>query len=106
MLLKVKQAALRLNVSGGTVYGLCQRGVLPHVRIGGSIRIDEQDLADFIAQSRVVEQRPSPDRDHAVGQFTELNSERLVKAWEKQPPAGRHPEDATFVQPDARRPCL
>ena len=48
-LLTVKEAAARLRVSKATVYGLCERGRLPYVRISThAIRIAEQDLASFV----------------------------------------------------------
>ena len=48
--LTVKQAAARAAVSPSLIYGLCQQGRLPHVRLGlpgrrGCIRIREDDLA-------------------------------------------------------------
>lgn len=85
-LLKVKDAAHRLNVSGGTIYSLCQQGLLPHVRIGvgrGAIRIDEGELDDFIerAKSGEAASAPASARSPSRGQFTELNAERLSKSW-------------------------
>jgi excisionase family DNA binding protein len=48
-LLTVKDAAVRLRVSTASVYALCGRGELAHVRASThSIRIREQDLAEFI----------------------------------------------------------
>ncbi len=47
MILSVKQAAQRLNVSKSLVYALCAEGRLKHYRVGigrGTIRIDESDL--------------------------------------------------------------
>ncbi len=52
-LLTVKEAAARLRASTATVYALCERGALPHVRISThAIRIAEQDLAEFIRVRR------------------------------------------------------
>lgn len=45
--LKVKEAAERLSVSEGTIYGLCRDRRLRHVRVGrgrGTIRIPEDAL--------------------------------------------------------------
>ena len=56
-LLKISEAAERLSVSPQTIYGLCQRKLLRHVRIGvgrGAIRIYEEDLAAFVL-GRTVE---------------------------------------------------
>jgi excisionase family DNA binding protein len=49
LLLTVKEAARRLEVSTATVYSLCESGRLPHVRISThSIRILRADLAGFV----------------------------------------------------------
>lgn len=48
-LLTVKEAALRLRVSTATVYGLCERGRLPYIRISThAIRIAEEELSAFV----------------------------------------------------------
>ena len=46
--LSPKQAAQLLGVNRETIYRLCGRGVLPHVRIGAALRID---LAAYLAGS-------------------------------------------------------
>ena len=47
-LLTVKEASVRLRTSAATVYGLCERGALPYVRLSThAIRIAERDLAEF-----------------------------------------------------------
>jgi excisionase family DNA binding protein len=52
-LLTVKEAAARLRVSTATVYGLCERGRLPHVRISThAIRITADDLAGYLQSLR------------------------------------------------------
>jgi len=52
-LLTVKEAAVRLRVSPATVYGLCERGELRHVRISThAIRIAEPDLSVFVRGRR------------------------------------------------------
>jgi len=43
-----KEAAARLRVHAETIYRLCARGVLPHVRVGSALRID---LAGYLAGS-------------------------------------------------------
>jgi excisionase family DNA binding protein len=53
MYLTVREVAVRLNVSLACIYMLVTRHELPHVRIGvgrGTIRIREEDLANYIAQ--------------------------------------------------------
>jgi excisionase family DNA binding protein len=44
--LSPKQAAERLGVHRETIYRLCARGELPHVRVGAAIRVD---LGGYIA---------------------------------------------------------
>ncbi len=46
-LLSPKQAAERLGVHRETVYRLCARGELPHVRLGSVLRVD---LAAYLAR--------------------------------------------------------
>jgi len=46
--LSPKQAAERLGVHRETIYRLCARGDVPHVRIGSALRID---LAAYLARS-------------------------------------------------------
>jgi excisionase family DNA binding protein len=48
-LLRVGEVAEQLGVCAATVYRLCERGELPHVRIINSIRIRPDDLKDFIS---------------------------------------------------------
>jgi excisionase family DNA binding protein len=48
-LLRVAQVAEQLGVCAATVYRLCERGELPHVRIVNSIRIRPEDLRAFIS---------------------------------------------------------
>jgi len=48
-LLTPVEVAERLGVCRDTVYRLCDRGELPHVRISNAIRIAPADLAAFLA---------------------------------------------------------
>jgi excisionase family DNA binding protein len=50
-LLSVGAVAERLGVCAATVYRLCDRGELPHVRIVNSIRIRPEDLRAFLDRS-------------------------------------------------------
>jgi len=50
--LTVKEVATLLRVSTDSVYGLCARGELPHVRVSNAIRIATIDLSAFIADGR------------------------------------------------------
>ncbi len=47
-LLSVREVAERLSVSTATVYALCERGELAHIRVSNAIRIAPQDLETFI----------------------------------------------------------
>jgi excisionase family DNA binding protein len=51
-LLTVKQVAEALGVCTATVYALCERGLLVHVRVMHSIRISAAALGAVMAQSR------------------------------------------------------
>jgi excisionase family DNA binding protein len=49
-LLTVREVAERLTVCAATVYGLCQRGELPHVRVSNAIRFRPADVEAFLAR--------------------------------------------------------
>jgi excisionase family DNA binding protein len=49
-LLTAAEAAVRLRVCRATVYALCERGELPHVRVSNAIRVAPADLEAFIAR--------------------------------------------------------
>lgn len=51
-LLKVSAVIDALGFSKRHVYELINQGEIPHVRIGGAIRVVEDDLARFIEQHR------------------------------------------------------
>ena len=60
-LLKVKRVAATLGVSAATVYKLCERGLLRHVRVADqSIRVAEADLADFVSKRTTTTKRRQP----------------------------------------------
>ena len=52
LLLSVREVAAQLGVCTATVYRLCDRGELPHVRILDSIRVAPHDLRVFIEARR------------------------------------------------------
>ncbi len=56
-LLTVRQVADRLGLSTATVYKLCDRGELAHVRISNAIRIAPADLAAFVERQRQTGRR-------------------------------------------------
>ena len=47
-LLMVGEVAERLRVSTATVYALCKRGALRHVRVANAIRVPEPALLAFL----------------------------------------------------------
>jgi len=51
-LISPQDAANRLGVCRATVYNLCKRGLLPHVRIGSSVRLALADVIAALAQRR------------------------------------------------------
>jgi len=55
-MLTVKQVAEQLNVSIGAVYKAIQNGSLEHFRFGSAIRITEEQLTDYLDQTRVTVQ--------------------------------------------------
>ena len=54
-LLTIREVAHCLNVSTATVYALCGRGELGHVRISNAIRIVPAELQSFLLRN---ERRP------------------------------------------------
>ena len=59
-LLTVRQVAERLSVSTATVYKLCERGELPHCRVGNSIRVAPEALRVLVGGAGPAkEQAPS-----------------------------------------------
>ena len=58
-LLTVKQVAAKLGVSAATVYGLCERRELHHVRVANAIRVSPDALEAFLrTMSAVPPKRP------------------------------------------------
>ncbi len=51
-MLKVNQVAGRLNISESKVYELVEGGKLAHHRIGGAIRVSEEQLAEFLEETK------------------------------------------------------
>jgi excisionase family DNA binding protein len=50
----VKRVAQQLSVSPWTVRAYIRAGKLRHVRIGRLVRLDEKEIADFVASSKRV----------------------------------------------------
>ena len=47
-LLRVSEVATILGLSKSRVYELCRRNILPAVRIGRQVRVDHQEIEEFI----------------------------------------------------------
>ncbi len=56
-LLTIAEVAQRLRVCNQTVYKLCERGALVHVRIVDSIRVRPADLDGYIAEQASAQNR-------------------------------------------------
>jgi len=52
-LLDANEVATRLGVCRDTVYELCKRGELRHVRVLNAIRVHPADLAAFLSDRRL-----------------------------------------------------
>jgi len=50
-LLKVGDVARRLRLSRGTAYRLIQKGLIPSVRVGRSLRVDERKLEQWLDEN-------------------------------------------------------
>jgi excisionase family DNA binding protein len=66
-LLTVKQVAARLGVAAATVYGLCERRELHHVRVANAIRVSPDDLRAFLhaATADASKRRQMPSSENA-----------------------------------------
>lgn len=68
MLLRVAEIAKRLSISSSKVYQLIEKGELPHHRIGGAVRVSEEQLAAYLEVTKrdrevvSVTRRPSRPR--------------------------------------------
>lgn len=47
-LMTVQEVAKRLGVSRATVYRLCERGKIPHIRISNAVRVKAETLEQFL----------------------------------------------------------
>lgn len=59
-LLTVKDAAAFLSISTSKTYELVETGMLAHHRIGGSIRVSEQQLSAFLEETKREREQTKP----------------------------------------------
>lgn len=59
-MLRVKQVAERLSLSQSKVYELVENLELPHHKIGGAIRVSEDQLAGFLEETKRERQEQPP----------------------------------------------
>lgn len=52
MLLKVSDVATRLSLSASKIYELVESRRISHHKIGGAIRISEEQLTEFLEETR------------------------------------------------------
>jgi excisionase family DNA binding protein len=51
-LLTAREVAQRLRVCTATVYRLCEKGALEHVRVANAVRVPESALRAFLARNQ------------------------------------------------------
>ena len=64
-MLRVRDVATRLALSESKVYQLIRSGELPHYKLGGALRVSEEQLLDYLVASQkgrveVTEVAPPP----------------------------------------------
>ena len=59
-MLRVKQVAERLNLSESKVYEMLERGELPHHRFGGAIRVSEDQIAEYLEETKRERREQEP----------------------------------------------
>jgi excisionase family DNA binding protein len=115
-LLTVKQVAERLGVSQATIYEMCARRKLTHLRLGvgrGTIRLRDEDLDAFLQEATVQPDEPTAPQPSSATKrgtgsgFKNLDGDRLLEAWRRQgvlagPPDERSaPSSASSCDPSA-----
>ncbi len=59
-MLRVKQVAERLNLSQSKIYEMVESGELPHHRFGGAIRVSEDQIAEYLEETKQERREPEP----------------------------------------------
>lgn len=118
-MLRVRDIAKRLALSESKVYQLIRTGELPHYKLGGALRVSEDQLMDYLVASqkgawrrrRLLLLRPPRSRDSVT---SSCRSRRLDAAGRNVCPAKRSrlgpwlicfPSSSTYQAPrDGRNP--
>jgi len=99
-MLRVRDIAVRLNISLSKAYELINRGRISSCRFEGAIRVSEEDLEDYIARCKKG-RGPRLENRHCSprpGQpFKHLDGDRLLAAWRRQG-VGFDPPDADTLR--------
>ena len=62
-LLTIDEAAIRLNITSEHAYALHRKGILPTVAVGRRVRVDPEQLAEFIrAGGQGIKEAPDAPR--------------------------------------------
>jgi excisionase family DNA binding protein len=61
LLLRPEEAAQMLGLGRAQVYGMCQRGELPCVRLGRSVRIPADRLRSWLEDKQTAPERLDPE---------------------------------------------
>lgn len=59
-MLTAREAADRMGLSDKKVYAMVASGILPGYKIGGAVRVDEEDLTEYLASCRIRPPAPEP----------------------------------------------
>lgn len=59
-MLKVSELAMRLSLSESKIYQLVEGGKLSHHRFGGAIRFSEEQIAEFLEETKQESQEHEP----------------------------------------------
>ncbi len=110
LLLRVAHVAHLLSVSRSAVYGLIAAGQLPHIRLGGSLRIPRVALERWIEVQTIEptsERARSPSSSTLPPQSIPLRRPAAQTSTGRngnRPPPNIHPEEPRALLPSERRP--
>lgn len=85
--LTIRDVAERLKVSQRTVRRWIDQGYLKVIKLGRTVRIDEENLSDLISTNLKVVRRSSEARE--IAPFSALTEEAFARTWD-------NPADAVY----------